>query len=161
MAGINIESYIVRVDLMGISDIVKVIEHDVTASSMLNSLPAAGTVDVVTMSYSYSMIPNQAAAVANATKLLKAKEGILMIADFFQKGNFDDCLPFFSRNLRALESYFHVQYFALDHIHLLGEKQLEVGNDDLETIWDNRFRGSVPFLPFLQPYHGVYIQRKK
>jgi ubiquinone/menaquinone biosynthesis C-methylase UbiE len=146
---------------MGLSDIVKVVEHDCTAASVFTVMPTAGTVDVITMSYSFSMIPNQKAAVDNAAKLLKNKEGILMIADFFQKGNFDDVLPFFSRNLRSVESYLQRQYFALDHIHLLGEEELELGNDSLETIWDNRFRGAVPFLPFLQPYHGVFIQRKK
>ena len=36
---------------------------------------------------------------AEATLLLK-KEGHLAIADFFQKGNFDDCLPPFSRSVR-------------------------------------------------------------
>jgi hypothetical protein len=49
--------------------------------------------------------------------------------------------------------------FALDHVHLLSDKQLE-GFDGLETVWDNRFRGAIPFMPFFQPYHGVYIMRK-
>jgi ubiquinone/menaquinone biosynthesis C-methylase UbiE len=146
---------------MGLSDIVKVIEHDFTASSVFSVMPTAGTVDVITMSYSFSMIPNQRAAVSNATKLLKGKEGILAIADFFQKGKYDDVLPFFSRNLRVVEAYLQKMYFGLDHIHLLGEEQMEMGDEALEPIWDNRFRGAVPFLPFLQPYHGVYMQRKK
>jgi ubiquinone/menaquinone biosynthesis C-methylase UbiE len=151
-----------RIDSMGISDIVKVVEFDFTDSKVFDHMPKAGSVDVITMSYSFSMIPNQAAAMQNAAKLLKKGEGIVAVADFFQKGNYDDCLPFFSRNLRVVEAYFQKQYFALDHIHLLGEKQLDMGGDsDLETIWDNRFRGAVPFMPFLQPYHGVYIQKKK
>ena len=47
---------------------------------------------------------------------------------------------------------------------IAGDKHLEnlVGaTPDLENVWDNRFRGAVPFLPFLQPYHGVYILKKK
>lgn len=47
---------------------------------------------------------------------------------------------------------------------ILGDKHLEnlIGaTPDLENVWDNRFRGAVPFLPFLQPYHGVYILKKK
>lgn len=147
---------------MGLSDMVKVVEHDFTASSVFSVMPSSGSVDVITMSYSFSMIPNQAAAVANSIKLLKGKgEGILAIADFFQKGKYDDVLPFFSRNLRNVEAYLQKQYFALDHIHLLTDEQLEMGDEQLEPIWDNRFRGAVPFLPFLQPYHGVYMQRKK
>jgi SAM-dependent methyltransferase len=150
-----------RVQAMGLQDIVKVVEHDFTADTVFAHMPAAGTVDLVTMSYSYSMIPDQKAAIANVTKLLKSKEGLVAIADFFLKGNYDDCLPPLSRRCRALESAFHKNWFAMDHVHLLGDKQLEMGGSSLELVWDNRFRGSVPFLPFLQPYHGVYIQRKK
>ena len=150
-----------RVQAMGLQDIVKVVEHDFTADTVFAHMPAAGTADLVTMSYSYSMIPDQKAAIANVTKLLKSKEGLVAIADFFLKGNYDDCLPPLSRRCRALESAFHKNWFAMDHVHLLGDKQLELGGAALELVWDNRFRGSVPFLPFLQPYHGVYIQRKK
>ena len=147
---------------MGLDDIVKVIEHDFTASSVFTVMPKKGTVDLITMSYSYSMIPDQRAAMTNATALLKGGgEGLLAIADFFLKGNYDDCLPNFSRNLRMLESYLQKQWFAMDHVHLLTEEQLSYGQPALEVIWDNRFRGGVPFLPILQPYHGVYIMEKK
>ena len=149
-----------RVITMGLDDIVKVIEADFTADTAFDLLPKAGTVDMVTMSYSFSMIPNQKAAMDNASKLLK-KGGMVAIADFFLKGNYDDCLPPLSRRFRAVESMFHKLWFSLDHVHLLGDKQLEMGAPDLEPVWDNRFRGSVPFLPFLQPYHGVYVMKKK
>jgi len=149
-----------RINAMGISDIAKVVEHDVTATSVMASLPALGTVDAISMSYSFSMIPDQQAALTNATKLLK-KGGFIGIADFFLEGNYDDALsPLFSR-LRKLESLFHKTWFAQDHVHLLGDKQLEMGLNELDVIWDNRFRGAVPFLPFLVPYHGVYMLRKK
>ena len=147
-----------RINAMGIQDIARVVEHDVTASTMFDVLPAVGSVDMITMSYSFSMIPDQKAAIANATKLLK-KGGHIGIADFFQKGNYDDCLSPLFRRIRAIESVLHKAWFAMDHVHLLGDKQL--GNfEGLETVWDNRFRGSIPFMPFFQPYHGVYIMRK-
>lgn len=151
-----------RVNLMGVSDIVTVVEHDCTASSVFSVLPAAGTVDVITMSYSFSMIPDQKAALANAQKLLKP-DGLIAIADFFLKGNYDDILPPFSRKLRALESKFHKWWFSMDHVHLLSDEQMDAAqaSTNMETVWDNRFRGGVPFLPFLKPYHGVYIMRKK
>jgi hypothetical protein len=145
---------------MGISDIVTVVEHDVTASSMFRFMPAVGTVDVITMSYSLSMIPDQAAAIKNATRLLKTG-GHLAVADFFLQGKHDDCLPGFQRFCRKLESKFHKKWFEQDRVHLLGKKQLTMGKPDLEVVWDDRLRGSVPFLPFLVPYHGVVIQRKK
>ena len=145
---------------MGLDDIVKVVEHDFTADSVFGVLPKEGTVDVVTMSYSFSMIPNQNAAIANSVKLLK-QDGLIAIADFFLKGNFDNCLPPTSRHFRDLESKFHKAWFAMDHVHLLSDEQLEAYSPQVEVVWDNRFRGSVPFLPFLQPYHGVYIVKKK
>lgn len=150
-----------RITLMGIEDIAKVVEHDVTAESVFSVLPAAGTVDVITMSYSFSMIPDQAGVIRNEARLLK-KGGYLAMADFFLEGNFDSCLSPLFRQMRAAESQFHKNWFAMDHVHLLGDKQLEMGaSADLEAVWDNRFRGAVPFLPFLQPYHGVYIMKKK
>lgn len=147
---------------MGLQDIVKIINHDFTVESVFTCLPLKGAVDVVTMSYSYSMIPDQQSAMNNVSQLLKSNgEGLLMIADFFLKGNYDDCLPKLSRSLRRAESAFHKNWFALDHIHLLTAKELSLGSPSLEVIWDNRFRGSVPFLPFLQPFHGVCILKKK
>jgi ubiquinone/menaquinone biosynthesis C-methylase UbiE len=145
---------------MGLQDVVKVVEHDCTAETVFSVLPMANTVDIITMSYSYSMIPNQYAAVANARKLLKP-DGLLAIADFFLKGNFDDCLPSFSRKLRQIESIFHKHWFAMDHVFLLSDEQMDkAAAQGFETVWDNRFRGAVPFLPFLTPYHGVYIMKK-
>lgn len=144
---------------MGISDIVTVVEHDVTAQSVFRFMPAAGSVDVITMSYSLSMIPDQAAAIQNAAKLLKVG-GHLAIADFFLHGKHDDCLPGFQKLCRKLESKFHKKWFEQDRVHLLGKKQLEMGRPDLEVVWDDRMRGAVPFLPFLVPYHGVILLRK-
>ena len=48
-----------RVTLMGLGDIVTCVEHDATADSVFALLPAKGKVDAVTMSYSFSMIPDQ------------------------------------------------------------------------------------------------------
>jgi hypothetical protein len=48
----------------------------------------------------------------------------------------------------------------MDHVHLLDDDQLDIGGDSLTPVWDNRERGKVPFLPFLRPYHGVYMLRK-
>lgn len=148
-----------RINKMGIQDIASVVEHDVTSNTVFNVLPAAGTVDCITMSYSFSMIPDQKGAMANATKLLK-KGGHVGLADFFLRGNYDDCFTPLFRTLRSAESMFHKAWFAMDHVHLLSDTQLE-GFEGLETVWDNRFRGGIPFLPFLQPFHGVYIMKKK
>jgi len=148
-----------RIKSMGLEDICSVVKHDVTQDSLLDVLPEAGSVDVVTMSYSYTMIPDQKAALANCQKLCK-KGGFIGIADFFLHGNYDEVLSPLQKSFRNMEAMFHKQWFALDGIHLLQPEQtLEV--DELELVWDKRERGSVPFLPFMQPFHGVYIMRKK
>jgi len=147
-----------RVVEMGLEKIVKVVECDVTVDEVLKKLPKAGSVDLITMSYSFSMIPDQDAAIRNISKLLK-KGGKLAIADFFQKGNYDDRLPWTSRNARKWEAKFHKWWFNMDNVHLLSDSQMNLGND-LKLVWDRRFRGGVPFLPFLKPYHGVVIYDK-
>mgnify|MGYP001810416904 CR=1 FL=1 len=148
-----------RIHSMGLEGIAKAVEHDVTQGSLLEVLSGAGSVDVVTMSYSFTMIPDQPATLRNVHKLLK-KDGYLAMADFFLQGNHDDELsPLFSR-LRAVEALFHKTWFAFDHVHLLDNSKLQ-SFENFEPVWDNRFRGAVPFMPFLQPYHGVYICKKK
>jgi hypothetical protein len=61
------------------------------------------------------MIPNQQGAMNNASKLLK-KGGNVAIADFFLKGNYDDCLPPLSKKFRSMESVFHKNWFSLGKI---------------------------------------------
>jgi len=148
-----------RIKSMGIEDIASVVEHDVTSDSVFHVLPSLGTVDFISMSYSFSMIPDQKAAIRNATKLLKTG-GHVGIADFFLRGNYDDTLTPLFRTLRSAESTFHKGWFSMDHVHLLSDEQLE-DFEGLDVVWDNRFRGAIPFLPFLQPFHGVYIMKKK
>lgn len=157
-----------RVKQMGLEDIVTVVEHDFTADSVFKVLPNENTVDIITMSYSYSMIPNKAGAMLNAAKLIKSPNskipnsgGLIMIADFFCNWQYDDTLPFSARMFRNWESKFHTWWFAQDHVHLLTNQELEYASHMLECVWDDRFRGSVPFIPFLKPYHGVYVLRKK
>jgi len=148
-----------RIKAMGIEDIASVVEHDVTSDSVFHVLPSLGTVDFISMSYSFSMIPDQKAAIRNATKLLKTG-GHVGIADFFLRGNYDDTLTPLFRTLRSAESTFHKGWFSMDHVHLLSDEQLD-DFEGLDVVWDNRFRGAIPFLPFLQPFHGVYIMKKK
>lgn len=145
---------------MGLEGIAKAIEFDVTQSALLDLVGGAGVADVVTMSYSFSMIPDQNATVRNIHRLLK-KDGFLAIADFFLNGKFDDDLSPLFANIRYLEALFHKNWFACDHVHLLENNLLQSYHDMFEPIWDKRERGAIPFLPFMHPYHGVYIMKKK
>jgi len=60
--------------------VVELVEGD-ACSATTPGLPKAGTVDVVTMSYSLTMIPDWRAALDNATRLLRPG-GYLAISDF-------------------------------------------------------------------------------
>lgn len=71
----------------GLSDVVQLVLADFTTMSEAGrqKLPEAGSVDLVTFSYSLSMIPDKEAALRQAARLLKAG-GTLAIADFFARG---------------------------------------------------------------------------
>jgi ubiquinone/menaquinone biosynthesis C-methylase UbiE len=151
-----------RINRLKLNDIVQIYEYDYTDTSILKKLSSyVNNVDIITMSYSFSMIPDQQSAITNSIQFLKGNNNsYLAIADFFQDGSYDDCLPHFSRFLRKSESKFHKWWFSNDHVHLLSEEPAVMGEPELEKIWDNRFRGSVPFIPFMKPFHGVYIMKK-
>merc|ERR1712070_855937 len=102
-----------RVKKMGLSNFVTLIEHDFTKDSIFEVIPKfQGKVDLVTFSYSLSMIPDKVGAIDAAFKFLKKK-----IMEKIQKST--------------------------------------------ECVWDERFRGSVPLIPMLRPYHGAYVARTK
>jgi SAM-dependent methyltransferase len=145
---------------MGVGHIVKAIEHDVTAESLISVLSGKGTVDVVTMSYSFSMIPDRNATIKNINQLLKPN-GHVLITDFFVYGNYDEYLSPLFANLRSMERWFHRTWWSFDHVFLLEDDDINFNEDAWEVVWDKRERGAVPFLPFLKPYHGVFIMRKK
>ena len=69
-----------RVEQHGWSDLVNVVCGDAT-DPKLEGLPAAGSVDVVTISYAITMIPNWQDAIDNALRLLKPG-GRLCVCDF-------------------------------------------------------------------------------
>mmetsp|Transcript_67 Transcript_67/g.346 ORF Transcript_67/g.346 Transcript_67/m.346 type:complete len:693 (-) Transcript_67:970-3048(-) len=155
-----------RVASMGIEDIVEIVEEDFTSENAFKALPQKGTVDVVTMSYSLSMIPDKEAAVRHAAALLKPNgEGVLGVADFFtlptcmvRKENPSTGL---TRLLRNIESVFHKEWFAQDHVFLLSEEVVGYFDRYTTKLWDERERGQVPFLPFLQPFHGILLAESK
>jgi len=149
-----------RIKELGLDDIVETHCCDFTRldDSDLRRLPKNGTADVVTLSYSLSMIPDKQAAVRNSVNLLKEKgEGFLLLADFVQRGKRHTSMPIYKRLVRRLETAFHVWWFKQDNVHLLSAPDTRLVTSRMETQWDWRFRGSVPFLPFMRPYHGVLV----
>jgi len=148
-----------RVKKLGLEAIVKIVEADCTHPSFFSQFPSLlGSVDVVTMSYSLSMIPDNVAAIRHSLKLLKpAGKGILGIADFLLYSKDDDCLSPFQSFLRQAERNFHRKWFAMDHVHLLPPSILQIIASHTVPLWDHRFRGTIPFLPGFRPIHGVLL----
>lgn len=68
-----------RVQAAGLSDIIECVHCDFcNANQVAQKLPKAGTADLVTFSYSLSMIPDKTAALKSAAMLLKPNgEGVL------------------------------------------------------------------------------------
>lgn len=154
-----------RVDSMGLSDIVELVEEDFTNEASFKALPTKGSVDVVTMSYSLSMIPDKKKAIKRASELVKPNgEGYIMVTDFFALPSpmvrEENPSAGFRKVLRTWESVFHKKWFANDHVYLLEEEILGLMKNNcnnLLNIWDSRERGNIPFLPFLKPIHGLVI----
>jgi ubiquinone/menaquinone biosynthesis C-methylase UbiE len=128
-------------------------------------LPAPGSCDLVTMSYSLSMIPNKELALQSAAKLLKPNgEGVLGIADFFygggkkssrNKGDQDGITNIFTK----LYCEGTRLWFKQDGVILLERSVLQKVAHlfDFSAVPDEMFRRRVPLLPFLRPWHGVVM----
>jgi len=154
-----------RVKKMGLSNYVTLIEHDFTKKTIFDQIPKHlhGQVDLVTFSYSLSMIPDKVSAVNTAIKLLKPNgHGVLGIGDFFLSGGIhEDQLSPILVPFRKVEALFQRSWFKQDGVHLLDSQIMEKIEKSTEVVWDERFRGSVPLIPMLRPYHGAYVARTK
>ena len=149
-----------RIAKAGLDDIVELVQADINVQSSAAKLPKAGTCDIVTLSYSLSMIPDRKLALSNARKLIKPKgEGFVGIADFFMDSG--DPHAHLKSPIRTrvtwVRDQLHRLWFKQDGVMLLPTDLLEVNPKESEVVWDERQRGGVPFLPFLRPYHGVRI----
>jgi ubiquinone/menaquinone biosynthesis C-methylase UbiE len=166
-----------RVADAGLADVVECVCGDINDAAMLAQLfPKTPCADVVTFSYSLSMIPGKPNVLATARRLLK-KGGVLGIADFFYDGA-DRAAP-----LRKIEAALQAAWFRQDGVHFITARDVaplfrdvpaslqdeldEDGSGEdakkpivggaLDLTYLERFRGSVPIIPFLRPYHGVLV----
>merc|ERR1712070_863969 len=122
-----------------------------------------GLSNFVTFSYSLSMIPDKVGAIDAAFKFLKKNgDGVLGVGDFFLSGGIhEEQLSSLLIPSRKAEALFQRKWFQQDGVHLLDKKIMEKIQKSTECVWDERFRGSVPLIPMLRPYHGAYVARTK
>jgi S-adenosylmethionine-diacylgycerolhomoserine-N-methlytransferase len=125
-------------------DKVHVVHGDVTDEN-LEGLPPAGTVDLVTISYSMVMIPDWKKCIANAKRLLRPG-GVMGVADFTVAPDQSD-----------LSKKFWISTFEKDHVFLSPEHlpTLQKEFTELESGYDY---GTLPYTPFFLKaayYHFV------
>jgi len=115
----------------------------------------SGSADVVTFSYSLTMIPDWFAAIENAIDLLKPG-GVLGVADFYV-----------SRKHAAKDGVQHgwwkrafwQHWFAMDNVFLNGD-HLAMLSRHLLPIHSAESVGKVPYLPWLKAPYYVFLGRK-
>jgi S-adenosylmethionine-diacylgycerolhomoserine-N-methlytransferase len=117
--------------------------------------PPEGTADVVTFSYSLTMIPDWFAAIENAMRILKPG-GVIGVVDFYVSRKFPN------ENLKKhgwLTRTFWPVWFAsdnvfpsVDHVPFLQRK--------FETVLLNECKGKIPYFPLLKMPYYQFIGRK-
>ncbi|KAG0198517.1 hypothetical protein BGX28_008037 [Mortierella sp. GBA30] len=122
-----------------------------------------GKVDVITMSYSLSMMDNYYAVVDHVQSLLEPRTGILGVADFYAStkvvkpqshGVEDYHCNWFTRNFWQI-------WFAFDHVHLHASRRayLDYRFDVKKTI-NSRNHMVIPYLVQI-PYYIWVGERKR
>jgi S-adenosylmethionine-diacylgycerolhomoserine-N-methlytransferase len=128
---------------------VETMEADVTA---VETTPA----DVVTFSYSLTMIPDWFAAIDRAKQLLKPG-GVIGVVDFYVSRKHPS-------ELRKRHSWttrnFWPTWFASDNVHPSPD-HLPYLERSFETIHLDEGRGKVPYMPFVRAPYYVYVGRKR
>lgn len=113
-------------------------------------LPEAGTVDLVTISYSLVMIPDWRKAIANAKRLLKPETGIIAVCDFTV-----------APDQRRFMKNFWKNTFAQDHVYL-DEAHLVELYREFDVLECKVAYGPLPYTPiFLQPAYYFFVGTKK
>lgn len=124
--------------------------HDATTF-----VPPEGQVDVVTFSYSLTMIPDWFRAIDQAYALLKPG-GTIGIVDFYIARKYPaDGLVKHGWCTRS----FWPLWFGSDNVFLSGDHVPYLQNK-FETIRLEERRGKIPYMPFVRVPHYVFIGRK-
>lgn len=112
--------------------------------------------DLVTFSYSLTMIPNWFAALENALAALRPG-GILAVTDFYVSRKYTEFghkrHPWFTRGLWPLWFGFDNVFLSPDHLPWL--------ESHTEVLLRLERRGRVPFLPLVRAPYYLYVGKKR
>lgn len=118
-------------------------------------IPPEGSADLVTFSYSLTMIPDWFAALEQAYRMLKPG-GRIGIVDFFVARKW----PAEGRVAHSwLTRTFWPTWFASDNV-FLNPDHIPYLQSHFETVALSERRGKVPYLPLIRAPYYVYVGRK-
>lgn len=112
-------------------------------------------VDLVTFSYSLTMIPNWFAAIENAWRMLKPG-GTIGIVDFYVARKFP--APDRVKHGWSKRTLWPA-WFAMDHVFLSAD-HLPLLESRFEVVHLSEHQGKIPFLPFVRAPYYRFIGHK-
>lgn len=130
---------------------VTVVREDVSTWSL--GLCAA---DIVTFSYSLTMIPDWFSAIENAECML-AQGGSIGVADFYVSRKYPD--PGRAKHSRWLKRWWKY-FFARDNV-LLNEDHLPFLERHFHTAWLEEGQKTIPYIPFPKVPYYVFVGTRK
>jgi betaine lipid synthase len=137
-----------RVNRLGISRQVKLIQGDITDTKFLKAQDFYGKCDLVTCSYCLTMIPNWNQALVAMNNMLK-KDGFLSIVDFTMR---------YRRETR-LDQRFYQWWFSNDGVYF-NRDHVNWLRKNMKLVWYYENSSRVPYTVFY-PTHYVFVGRKK
>ncbi|MCA9182101.1 MAG: class I SAM-dependent methyltransferase [Planctomycetales bacterium] len=117
--------------------------------------PPTGQADVVTFSYSLTMIPDWFAAIENALRMLKPG-GVIGVVDFYVARK--HAAEGMKRHGWFTRSFWPV-WFANDNVFPSSE-HLPFLQNHFETLWCLESRSKVPYIPLIRTPFYQFIGRK-
>ncbi|WP_437230637.1 class I SAM-dependent methyltransferase [Planctomicrobium sp. SH661] len=139
-----------RVDARGWKNVTPVC-HDATTF-----VPEEGGADVVTFSYSLTMIPDWFRAIDHAYSLLKPG-GTLGVVDFYVSRKY----PQTERKQHAWSTRtFWPTWFGTDNV-FLSPDHIPYLQNKFEVVRLEERTGKIPYLPLIRAPHYVFIGRKR
>ena len=116
--------------------------------------PERNAIDIITFSYSLSMIPPFYKAVDNAYRLLSS-DGIIGVCDFYVSDKYDKE----NRQMSWLTRFFWKGFFDIDGVFLGTERRLYLEHIFQHNLYEYNSFGSVPYTPIKAPYY-IWIGTK-
>lgn len=130
---------------------VEAVEADATTFQ-----PPEGPVDVVTFSYSLTMIPDWFAAIQNALAMLKPG-GMIGVVDFYVSRKYpQDGL----KRHRWFTRTFWPAWFASDNVFLSSDHVPFLHRHFDPIVFEER-RAKVPYIPFIRVPYYTFVGRKR